>query len=127
MQDNIIRLKIGDGQKINTDMGRFYELDGHHYPSVTTILDTISDPNLINWYKSCPESIINRKCTQAADFGTQFHKIIEDFLNSEDVCVDGTEFAKPFEKFLQFFEDHDLETIATEIPVFSKTHGYTGS
>jgi hypothetical protein len=35
--------------RINTRAGRFYEIDGMKYPSVTTILSIINKPALMNW------------------------------------------------------------------------------
>jgi hypothetical protein len=35
--------------RINTRAGRFYEIDGVKYPSVTTILSIINKPALVNW------------------------------------------------------------------------------
>jgi hypothetical protein len=38
--------------------GRFYDVDGKHYPSVTTILGCIGKPALMNWYAKTEREMV---------------------------------------------------------------------
>lgn len=48
-----------DGQ-----FGRFYEIDGHSYPSVTHVLSVIGKPALVNWAANTERTLV---CEAAAD------------------------------------------------------------
>lgn len=41
-----------------TRAGRFYEIDGHSYPSVTTILQIINKPALLNWMAKAERDMV---------------------------------------------------------------------
>lgn len=53
---------------------------GNAYPSVTSVIGTLTNPKLEEWKKDVGEDVAEYVKIQAGIIGTQFHKICEDFL-----------------------------------------------
>ena len=72
---------------------RFYVApDGSLYPSITTVLSVRSKEGLAEWRKRVGEDVANYISRTAANRGTKVHKMVEDFLNNEEVVQDNREF-----------------------------------
>ena len=72
---------------------RFYVApDGNLYPSITTVLSVRSREGLAEWRKRVGEDVANYISRTAANRGTKVHKMVEDFLNNEEVVQDNREF-----------------------------------
>lgn len=129
-----------------------YKLDGEWVPGVTTILGVINKPGLTKWAASSVAEYVanNREAVEhlyaagsgpmvaalkevpwqkrddAADRGTKFHEFAERILLGEEVDVPDDKVGM-VEAALAFMEDYDIQPIATEGRVGSRTHKYAGS
>ena len=64
-------------------MGRFYiDLKGNHVPSVTTVLNNISDKQsfIDQWRKRVGEEEADRITKQSTDIGSMVHEALEMYL-----------------------------------------------
>jgi ATP-dependent exoDNAse (exonuclease V) beta subunit len=74
-------LEKRDIQQLNLPTGRFYAEGDHRLPSVSTILDAISDKTYLNqWKARVGKQNAEFRSQQAKDYGTAFHGAIEEFL-----------------------------------------------
>ena len=86
MSKNFIQL---DESKFPTTKGknqngfRFYEVDGQHFPSITTVLGVQKKPGLIAWRKSVGEEAAKWEMNRAARRGTAVHNLVENYLKGE--------------------------------------------
>lgn len=63
---------------------RFYTTpNGDHYPSITSALSLKKQKSLENWRKRVGEENAKRKMERAADRGTKFHSVCEDYLHNK--------------------------------------------
>ena len=73
--------------RVENDLGRFYiDLKGNHVPSVTTVLNNISDKqsSIDQWRKRVGEEEANRVIKKATDIGTMVHLALENHLKKID-------------------------------------------
>ena len=86
MSKNFIQL---DESKFPTTKGknqngfRFYEVDGQHFPSITTVLGVQKKPGLIAWRKNVGEEAAKWEMNRAARRGTAVHNLVENYLKGE--------------------------------------------
>ena len=72
--------------KENIDGKRFYiSPTGEKYPSITTVLSKNNNEGIIAWRKKVGEAKANHIASEAARRGTAVHKLIEDYLNNEEL------------------------------------------
>ena len=64
---------------------RFYDVDGHNYPSVTTILGYNTGDGIKKWRESVGEQAANTIRRSAAKRGTAVHTLTEDYLNNKEL------------------------------------------
>ena len=69
------------GKKI--DGFRFYEVDGKHYPSITTVLGIQKKAGLQKWRDSIGDDVANWEMRRAANRGTATHNLIEQYIKGE--------------------------------------------
>lgn len=51
-------------ERLATSRGRFYEIEGQRYPSVTNILQVIGKPALLNWYAKTEREMVIEAASQ---------------------------------------------------------------
>jgi genome maintenance exonuclease 1 len=70
-----------------TKSKRVYTVDGSDkaYPSITTILGSLSKKAIMEWRKRVGAEEANRISRQASTKGTRVHSLIEDFINNKQV------------------------------------------
>lgn len=92
-------------ERVEKDGKRFYVTpDGEHYPSVTTVLSTLSKEGLVKWRERVGEEEANKVMRAAASRGTMVHNLMEDYvLGKEDFIKK----ANPVQKML-FRELRDI-------------------
>lgn len=67
-----------------TDAGRIYVTpEGKHYPSVTTVLGSVSKDGIEDWKKRVGEEEAAKVLVQAGFRGTQLHELAENYLNNK--------------------------------------------
>lgn len=66
---------------------RVYVIDGTEkaYPSITTVLGSLSKHAIMEWRKRVGEEEANRISRQAATKGTRVHALVEDYINNLEV------------------------------------------
>lgn len=70
----------------NIDGRRLYVApNGERYPSVTTVLSDYGKEGIMEWRKRVGEEKANEISRKATTRGTSVHKVIERYLNNEDV------------------------------------------
>ena len=77
---------------------RFYVTPtGNAYPSVSTVMGSLSKDSILEWRKRVGEEEANKISSYATTFGTNIHKIIEDYIDNKEEYLD---FARPQEKWV---------------------------
>ena len=74
-------------KRINNDLGRFYiDALNNHVPSVTTVLNNISDKktSLDQWRNRVGDVEADRVMKEATDIGSMVHLSLENYLNDID-------------------------------------------
>jgi genome maintenance exonuclease 1 len=86
-----------DYSTVNLNNMRFYDIDGCHYPSITTVLgNTMPEEkkkSLENWRNSLGAVKADKVTRDAADRGTQIHLMCERFLQGQTVVQKPNEFS----------------------------------
>ena len=74
-------------KRVNNDLGRFYiDSNNNHVPSVTTILNNISDKkvSIDQWRMRVGDDEADRVMKEATDIGSMVHESLENYLNKSD-------------------------------------------
>ena len=96
---------------------------GNKYPSVTTILSSMSEVGIAQWRARVGEEEANRVSTQASGRGTRVHTIAEHYLrNEEDYAKDAMPAnLETFNQIKEFLDSHCDEVYGNEIALYSDT------
>ena len=62
---------------------RFYSIEGHNYPSVTTVLGYKKGKELQKWRDSIGEDVANWEMGRAARRGKSTHNLVEEYIKGE--------------------------------------------
>ena len=62
---------------------RFYDIEGHNYPSVTTVLGYNTGDGIKKWRASIGEDVANYEMRRAAGRGKATHTLIEQYMKGE--------------------------------------------
>ena len=83
-------LKFDNIDQINTDHGRFYKTpEGNLYPSVTTVIGSMSDKSwLEEWKSKIGAEEAARVSARATIRGSKVHDLCERFVSNEDIDFD---------------------------------------
>lgn len=112
-------------KRLDTPNGRFYETPHGIFPSVTTVLSSLSSDSLDEWKKAVGDDVARKICENAARRGTRLHDYCEKYLKKEDLpkldIFDREEF-KGIEKTLDL-----IKPIAIEKFVYSPILKVAGS
>lgn len=115
LPDHQLPTKTIDGKR------HYITPDGNCYPSVTTVLSSMSAAGIADWRKKVGEDVANKITTQAAGRGTRVHQIAEDYLRNKDNYLDG---AMPsniatFNQIKPYLDEHVDEVYGNEICLYS--------
>ena len=66
---------------------RFYSIEGHNYPSVTTVLNYNTGDGIKKWRESIGEAVANWEMGRAARRGKSFHTLVEQYLKGETPSI----------------------------------------
>ncbi len=108
--------------------GRYYTIDGKKYPSITTILDVLHKPQLVNCAVRLAKSGIEHDKVKfaAADHGTDVHLRIAAYVGNE--CQNNALDDDPVVTAFRAWQGSaQFVPIASEKFVFSLEHGYAGT
>lgn len=73
-------------EQVITDTGRYYKTPtGALYPSVTTVTGLMSEKAIREWRQRVGNEEANRISSKATSRGTRIHKLLEDYINNDDI------------------------------------------
>ncbi len=104
------------------DGKRFYITPLGDYPSITTVLSTISKPFIEKWRKRIGEKKADEILKHAQERGTALHLCLENFLKNNTVTFPEDPSSKVrimFQKLKRIFLEDVDNIIAQEIPLYS--------
>jgi genome maintenance exonuclease 1 len=95
--------------------------DGNRYPSVTTVLSSMSSEGIAAWRKRVGEDAANKTSTQASGRGTKVHQIAEDYLKNKDDYLKGhmPSNIATFNMIKPYLDEHCDEVYGNEIALYS--------
>lgn len=95
--------------------------------SVTTILDVANKPALQAWRDAVGPEEANKVMYESAAIGTEVHSLCEQILKGETDWASADEVVPYVQGFERWLEKTEPQTVATELFVFSRRHGYAGT
>jgi hypothetical protein len=108
-------------------------IDGVYYPSVTTIIGAQEKPWLKAWRDKWGP-LAERKMEIASKIGTEFHKCVEEYLNTGKFTVDAAlssnthgRIVGMMESFIDWAINVEGVIDETELKVISTMHTYSGT
>lgn len=134
-----------------------YKWGGDAVPSVTTILQVMAKPALIQWAANTAIEHIRKEVLgnggwptdravwedllesartahtrirdKAGDVGTLVHKFAQDLLSDKTIDVDGipSQAEKALNAFNEWRKGHEIKPVALERRIFSREHQYAGT
>ena len=107
-----------------------YNIDGHTYKRVTSILKVIDKPGLLTWAAKLGLAEMNKVMDTRSAFGTAVHKHCADILRGNVVNVDDFsdwEMRDCVKSYLLWKDTVKLGDYQTEAVVYSKTYGFAGT
>ena len=122
-------IHIPELESVDIDGDRYYPTPGGKmYPSITTVTSFRKRHFFKEWRKKVGEEVANNITTRASSRGTDFHSIIESYLNNE---LDLKKFSdKPLPTTLFNIAKSTLDRIgkiyALETPLYSDVLGIAG-
>lgn len=95
--------------------------DGNRYPSVTTVLSTMSADGIAKWRHRVGEDVANKISTQASGRGTKVHQIAENYLKNRDDYLDGhmPSNIDTFKQIQTYLDNYVDEVYGNEISLYS--------
>lgn len=121
-------------EKTYKDGVRYYKKDNNLYPSVTSILQCYpKGEGFYRWLANVGYDKSKEIKQSAGKSGSRVHDVIENLLNKQDVNIDNLsdKEREMFNTFVDWFnklnEEHDVEIIATELPIYNDIHKYAGT
>ena len=115
--DDIDDLKVPQRQSV--DGQRVYVTpDGHHYPSITSILGRQPKPSLVEWRERVGNEEANRVIREATTLGTAVHDLCERYLYNQNLMSTNEEARSVFNR-LRFLLSNINKIVGLEIPLYS--------
>jgi len=118
----------GQIKQINTSGKRLYETPDGNFPSITTVLSSLSKAGIQAWRKRVREEEANRISTQASRRGTRTHSIIEDYLKNQQDYLSGhmPDSIELFQSVQSILNTHIGKIYGLEVSLWSKFLGVAG-
>jgi len=118
----------GQIKQINTSGKRLYETPDGNFPSITTVLSSLSKAGIQAWRKRVGEEEANRISTQASRRGTRTHSIIEDYLKNQQDYLSGhmPDSIELFQSVQSILNNHIGKIYGLEVSLWSKFLGVAG-
>lgn len=95
--------------------------EGNRYPSVTTVLSSMSAQGIAEWRARVGNEEANKISTQASGRGTKVHQIAEDYLLNKDNYLEGhmPSNIETFNQIKRYLDDWCDEVYGNEIALYS--------
>jgi len=110
-------------RQVTEDGYRYYQTpEGDRYPSVTTVLSSLTKDSILAWRKKVGEEEANKIASKAARRGTKLHTLCEDYLHNKDDFADShMPSTVSMFKAIQPHIDTRVEIVyGSEIPLYSR-------
>lgn len=104
-----------------------YLINGKAVPSVTTVLNIINKPELIEWYGRLGLAAANKKKEEAAEFGSIVHTALESVCNGQTPSFKDERVKTVVENFLAWEKRNIKRWITFEKAIFNDEHLYAGT
>jgi len=119
---------IGDITRKNISGKRLYETPDGNFPSITTVLSSLSKASIQEWRNRVGEAEANKISTQASRRGTKTHKIIEDYLQNKQDYLSGhfPDNIELFKSVQSILDIHIGNIYGLEVSLWSKELGVAG-
>lgn len=106
-------------ERVDSPSGRLYRTPDGDFPSITTVLGSLSKDHLNEWIERVGEGQANKIKRQAANRGTRLHSHCEMYLKNDSFDI-----KNPFDKMLfesiRPYLDEIQEIFLQETPMWSK-------
>lgn len=111
-------LLLNDLEQIDLSKSR-YTYKGKGIPSVTELLSFVDNQGLIDWANMIGRKGINNQhvLQRAAQFGTNTHSAIENYLKGKDVFTDNSSFKAFLNWWKKLNDENKVEVIGQEEPL----------
>lgn len=107
---------------------RYYEVDGQRYPRVTSIVNVLANPAIVDWKLKVGKEEAARVSKDATDWGTKLHKNIELYnLHGEPWPECDAEVVGYLEPYINWFAENVARVIACERLCVSRLFGFAGT
>ena len=119
---------IGDVKQKNISGKRLYETPDGNFPSITTVLSSLSKASIQEWRHRVGAEEANRISTQASRRGTKTHSIIEDYLQNKQDYLSGhmPDSIELFKSVQSILDIHVDNIYGIEVALWSKDLGVAG-
>ena len=119
-------LLLNDLEQIDLSKSR-YTYKGKGIPSVTELLSFVDNQGLIDWANMIGRKGINNQhvLQRAAQFGTNTHSAIENYLKGKDVFTDNSSFKAFLNWWKKLNDENKVEIIGQEEPLICQWYGGT--
>ena len=119
---------IGDVKQKNISGKRLYETPDGNFPSITTVLSSLSKASIQEWRNRVGAEEANRISTQASRRGTKTHSIIEDYLQNKQDYLSGhmPDSIELFKSVQSILDIHVENIYGIEVALWSKDLGVAG-
>lgn len=104
---------------IYNDIGRFYNIDGSYYPSVTTILSHSKKDFYENWSKKIGKAEADKILKYTSERGNEVHSICEEYLKSGNIIKSTPMNYFLFLKIKKWLDENVKKVISQESLLFS--------
>ena len=81
--------------------------EGRNYPSVTTVLSQHNQQAIVEWRNRVGAETANRISRNAANRGTRFHKLAEQYIKNEAIVLDNPIHKSMFESVRPYLDEID--------------------
>lgn len=105
---------------IYNDVGRFYNIDGCYFPSVTTVLSHSKKDFFKEWVKKIGEDKRDEILKYSSDRGTEVHAMCEEYLKSGKIIVKNQYYYFLFLKIKRWLDNNIKSVELQEELLFSK-------
>lgn len=120
---------LGEVKQINSASGkRIYETPDGNFPSITTVLSSLSKVAIQKWRNRIGEAAANKITSQASRRGTRTHTIIENYLQNKQDYLTGhlPDSIELFQSIQSILDVHIKKIHGLEVSLWSKELGIAG-
>lgn len=112
-------VEFAEVETVEIDGQRFYQVEGNHMPSITTVLSILSEKSIAKWKARVGEEKANYISRTAATHGTVVHQMMEDYINNLKPKYDNNLQQAAFLKLRKVCDERIGKVYAQEVPLYS--------